>query len=383
MHGLDEDARRKTLAMLMNDKCEELKAGDESEGAAADVAGSGCDIPEDAQDILRALALALDAAEERAAAAAATGDIDAIRRANADVSDAMEALDRALPPSVRQSFLRAAASGDALKDVGDVAPWWRGHFVGDDDRTEPDLPAPHAADTFFSSPEGAARASILAPNACNILFAYAHVALLYGWRALDEPESVVCADAAQALLDISGVLASDVRHENVPAACASALEACRLPTLCRDAGGMPVAALGVCLARDEVAGGILSRRTGASRALGHAARIFSTAAATAAARLGDKKASAAFTAAARKSAYFAAWARSPSAQNALRALREEILVFSDQAAAAIVGETRRGGQDVRPPRIVATRHHGLPAPSALLAGGLLLGARARAHRTAL
>jgi hypothetical protein len=370
--------------MLLTDKGEELRTGGESEGGVEyDVEGSGCGIPEDAQDILRALALALEAAEEQAAAVAATGDSNAMRRANAAVSEAMEALDRALPPSVRQSFLRAAASGDALKDVGDVAPWWRDRLVGDDG-TEPDSPAPHATDAFFSSPEGAARASILAPNACNILFAYAHVALLYGWRALDEPESAVCVEAAQALLDISGVLSSDVRHENVPSACASALEACRLPKLCRDAGGMPVAALGVCLARDDVAGGILSRRAGASRAFGHAARVFSTAAATAAARLGGRKACAAFTAAARKSEFFAAWARSPSAQDALRTLREKILVFSDEAAAAIVGESRRGGQEaVRPPRMVATRHHGLPAPSALLAGGLLHSARARAHRTAL
>ena len=131
LQGVDDNVRRKTLAALLVDRAEGM--GTKSEGENKDEDRDDDDdidessvIPIEARDTLRLLALALEAAEARAADDGAAGRDDADSRAA--VESAIETLDRALPPAARRAFLRAVASGTALADAGTVAdnPWWVG-----------------------------------------------------------------------------------------------------------------------------------------------------------------------------------------------------------------------------------------------------------------
>lgn len=403
LQGVDDDLRRKTLAALLVDRAKGSGPVVEEEDNDDDGANA---IPAEARDTLRVLALALEAAEARAADDTAAGRDNT--HSSAAVEAALETLDRALPPGVRLAFLRAAASGSALNNaMGNVLenPWWleRNHHISSSSRSssivvqndedsvdaedavpdvattthnilplrQPAFPHPNVfADAFFASPEGAARVNTLAPNAVEILFAYAHVARLYGWRALTE--SSICREAALALVSISSALGADERHTNVRAACAAAAQAARAPTLRRDAGAMPLAALAVSLIRDDVAGGLLGSPRAAALAFGHVAAIC-TAAALASAQ-GDihKRV---FLNAAHKATFFVAWSCCASAREMLHTLRTDVLVYADEAAevalGAVAGTGGSADQVTRPPRLLAQLYHGSVSPTQLLAGGLL------------
>jgi hypothetical protein len=425
LQGVDDDLRRKTLAALLVDRAKGIGPeveGDEGEKDTNDDDCGGMNaIPVEARETLRVLALALEAAEARAADDAAAGRDNT--RSYAAVEAALETLDRALPPGARRAFLRAAASGSALNEAGNAVenPWWldRNHncssnsssiIVQNDEDNEdaeedadgvavssssvpnvetrtitthtilpplrrPPFPSPNVStDAFFASPEGAARVNTLAPNAVEILFAYAHVARLFGWRALTE--SSICGDAALALVSISSVLGADERHANVRAACAAAAQAARAPSLRRDAGTMPLAALAVALIRDDVAGGLLTgspRATAAARAFGHIAAICTAAAARLAS--GDTH-KCVFLKAAHKATFFVAWSCCAATRVMLHSLQNDVLVYADEAAEVALGAVAGtgGGTDhqvTRPPRLLAKLYRGGLSPTQLLAGELL------------
>jgi hypothetical protein len=139
------------------------------------------------------------------AAVRATADADGAATegdATGDVSDSDDGInDGALPPSP--------------PCVGTAAPGsW---------------PPPSLASLL---PAGRQPSPLLRFNLANVLIAYAHTVRLF---AGDHAIAGQAADAAAVLLAVSGVLADDVRHASVAAACAAALEASHAPGVRRTA----------------------------------------------------------------------------------------------------------------------------------------------------
>ena len=280
--------------------------------------------------VLRALALAVDAAPTAAAR----------ERAEA-------ALEAAMSPAATRAFRRCLAQGEAQRLCG-VTPWWV-----EGSPTPPPFGAPAGAGAGAAPAAAASRplrplvpplsalrpaargppAPALANSALEVLAAYAHAYLLF------DGDLAPAGEAAGALLALAACLSADARYASPRAACAAALAAAsgaavRLTPL-------PSPALSLRVLADCVAHGLLARPCAALDALLHAWVCVRAAAASAAAPL-------ALRAAEKKLGFLCAWAAEQLGGALCSELQEAVLGVCEEGmaglvGAAVAGQGRAGG----------------------------------------